>query len=453
MKGNINALWLSMSLLVVSYNLYAQDTRKITLQEAIELSLQNSKQLKLSQYKQSETGAMLREAKEKRLPDLSMTGAYMRLTQPNLDLKVPLGSSSQSQQGEEGSGAGTMPTVDQAMYGMASASLPLFSGFRIKNGIESAKYLEQASELDVLKNRNEVILNTISAYSNLYKAKAALEIVKENLKQSKQRVADMTNLEQNGLLASNDLLKAKLQQSNIELALLDAENNWKITYINMNLMLGLDENTLLEPDGSDLVSYDDDHSFNYWENIALTSRPDVQALEFRKKAANSNVKIAKGAYYPSIALTGGYVALNVPGLLTATNIINGGIGVSYSPSSLWHNGAKVAQAKARLHQTELSQDIHSDAVRLEVAQAYQQYLVAVKKIDVYETAVQQAQENYKIVKNKYDNSLATVTELLDADVARLSADLNYAFAKADAYVAFNKLKQVSGMIENNHSDQ
>lgn len=452
MKGNIKTLWLSLSLLVVSYNLYAQDTRKITLQEAIELSLQNSKQLKLSQYKQSETDAMLREAKEKRLPDLSVTGAYLRLTQPNFNLKVPLGSSSQPQQGE-GTGASTMPTVNQAMYGMASASLPLFSGFRIKNGIESAKYLQKASELDVVKNRNEVILNTISAYSNLYKAKAALEIVKENLKQSKQRVADMTNLEQNGLLASNDLLKAKLQQSNIELALLDAENNWKITYINMNLMLGLDENTLLEPDGTDFVGYHDDHTFNYWENIALTSRPDVQALEFRKKAANSSVKIAKGAYYPSVALTGGYVALNVPDFLTATNIINGGIGVNYSPSSLWHNGAKVAQAKARLHQTELSQDMLSDAVRLEVAQAYQQYLVAVKKIDVYETAVQQAQENYKIVKNKYDNSLATVTELLDADVARLSADLNYAFAKADAYVAFNKLKQVSGMIENNQSNQ
>lgn len=452
MKGNIKTLWLSLSLLVVSYNLYAQDMRKITLQEAVELSLQNSKQLKLSQYKQSENDAMLREAKEKRLPELSVTGAYMRLTQPNFDLKVPLGSSGQSQQGE-GAGTSTMPTVNQAMYGMASASLPLFSGFRVQNGIASAKYLQKASELDVVKNRNEVILNTISAYSNLYKAKAALEIVKENLKQSKQRVADMTNLEQNGLLASNDLLKAKLQQSNMELALLDAENNWKITYINMNLMLGLDENTLLEPDGTDFVGYNDDHTFNYWENLALTSRPDVQALEFRKKAANSSVKIAKGAYYPSIALTGGYVALNVPDFLTATNIINGGIGVNYSPSSLWHNGAKVAQAKARLHQTELSQDMLSDAVRLEVAQAYQQYLVAVKKIDVYETAVQQAQENYKIVKNKYDNSLATVTELLDADVARLSADLNYAFAKADAYVAFNKLKQVSGMIENNRSNQ
>ena len=41
-------------------------------------------------------------------------------------------------------------------------------------------------------------------------AKAALEIVKENLKQSKNRVADFSNLERNGLMAKNDLLKACL---------------------------------------------------------------------------------------------------------------------------------------------------------------------------------------------------------------------------------------------------
>lgn len=453
MKINIKSTFsLLMLSLMFGYTTQAQNVRKISLQEAIELSLDHSNQLKLSKAKQYENDAMLREAKEKRLPDLSVSGSYLRLTQPTFDFKVPLGSSGQSSEGEQGGGS-SFPTVNQAMYGMASASLPLFSGFRVQNGIQSAKYLQKAAELDVVKNRNEVIANTIAAYCNMYKAKAALDIVKENLKQAKQRVADMTSLEKNGLLASNDLLKAKLQQSNIELALLDADNNWKITFINMNLMLGLDEHTELEPDASDFIDYNDDHAFNYWEGLALTSRPDVQALEYRRKAASSGVKIAKGAYYPSIALTGGYVALNVPEVLTATNIINGGVGISYSPSSLWHNGAKVAQAKSRLQQTELSQDMLSDAVRLEVAQTYQQYLVAVKKIDVYKTAVAQAQDNYKIVKNKYDNSLATVTELLDADVAKLSAELNYAFAKADAYVAYNKLKQVSGVIDANQSNQ
>lgn len=427
----------------------AQEVRKINLEEAIDLSLQNSKQLKLSQAKDIEAGAILRESKEMRLPDLTVSGAYMRVTQPNFNLKIPLGSSSQSgsgQQGDAGSGASAMPTVNEAMYGMASASLPLFSGFRIQNGIESAKFLKKASELDVEKNKDEVIVNTISAYSNLYKAKAALDIVKENLKQSRQRVSDMENMERNGLLARNDLLKAKLQESNIELALLEAENNWKMTYINMNLILGLDENTLLQPDESDFTGYESSQSFNDWEGAALENRADVQAIDLRKKAANAGVKVAKGAYYPSIALTGGYIALNVPKVLTASNIINGGIGVNYSPSSLWKNGAKVAQAKAKLQQLEMSQQILNDAVRLETAETYQKYLLAVKKIDVYQTAKDQAEENYKIVKNKYDNSLATTTELLDADVASLGAKLNYAFAKADAYVAYNKLKQVTGTL-------
>lgn len=447
----IQLLYLFLPLLTISLKTEAREVRKINLQEAVELSLQNSNQLKLSEAKHYESAGALREAQNRRLPDLKASGAYLRVTQPTLNLKVPLGSSAQSGsgQGESGSSGGGIPKINEAMYGMATASLPIFAGFQIQNGIESARYLKKAAELDVEKDKDAVVVNTIEAYCNLYKAKAALDIVKENLKQSKQRVEDMKNMEANGLLPRNDLLKAQLQQSNIELALLEAENNWKITYINMNLMLGLEENTMLEPEPADFKDYTDDHAFDFWENAALRNRADIQATEFRRKAANAGVRAAKGAYYPSIALTGGYIALNVPKFLTATNIINGGIGVNYSPSTLWKNGAKVAQAKARLQQTEIAQQMLNDAVRLESAQTYQKYLLAVKKIDVYETAKEQAAENYKIIKNKYDNSLATTTELLDADVALLSAKLNFAFAKADAYVAYNKLKEVTGSLNIN----
>ena len=62
---------------------------------------------------------------------------------------------------------------------------------------------------------------------NLYKAKTAIGLVKENLEQAQQRVKDFTNIEKNGLLARNDLMKAELQASNVELALLDAETNYK----------------------------------------------------------------------------------------------------------------------------------------------------------------------------------------------------------------------------------
>src|SRR4051812_45094969 len=83
---------------------FAQNARNITLDEAITLSLQNSKQLKLSQAKIAEATANLNEARERRLPDLSATGSYIRLNEPTVDLKLKLGSSGGS---SEGSGSGS----------------------------------------------------------------------------------------------------------------------------------------------------------------------------------------------------------------------------------------------------------------------------------------------------------------------------------------------------------
>ncbi len=78
------------------------------------------------------------------------------------------------------------------------------------------------------------MLNIINAYTNLFKAQAAVTLVSENLKQSQQRDKDLSNMEKNGLLHWNDLLKAQLQTSNIELELLNAENEMKLSMVVMN---------------------------------------------------------------------------------------------------------------------------------------------------------------------------------------------------------------------------
>src|ERR1044071_2768278 len=242
MKSNkISKAVAAIAISLLAMSAQAQEAKHLSLQEAIRLSLDNSNQLRLQHAKVAEAAAALREAKERRLPDLTITGSYMRLNQPTLDFHTK-SDGQQGTGGSTGSNGLTSVAIDQVGYGMASLSLPVFSGFRIQNGIDAARYLEQASKLEVKTNREDVVQNTIAAYSNLYKAKAALDLVKENLKQSQQRVADFTNLEKNGLLARNDLLKSQLQQSNVELALLDAENSWKLTNISMNLMLGLPDN-------------------------------------------------------------------------------------------------------------------------------------------------------------------------------------------------------------------
>jgi outer membrane protein len=438
MNKRVTGLTMAMNLLAFSF-LQAQE-RPISLKEAVDLSLKNSKQLKISEAKIDEATAALKEAVQKKLPDANVTGSYLRLNTANIDLNT--------KNNNTGS-AGQAPKISQAMYGILNASLPLYAGGRIRYGIEASKYLVEATKLDADNNREEVIQNTVEAYVNLYKAKSSVTLVKENLNEAQQRVKDFSNLEKNGLLARNDLLKAELQASNIELTLLDAENNWQLANVSMNLLLGLPEKTELIPDSMLVNQKIDIKSLDEYVQTAFTNRKDIASLDLRKKAAESGVKATKGEYYPSLSLSGGYIAADIPKVLTVTNALDIGAGISYNIGSLWKTKAKVQQAEAKAKQVAISESLLNDNIRLQVNQGYLNWLSSQKKIEVYAKAVEQATENYRIIKNKYNNSLATTTDLLDADVAQLQARMNLVFANADAVVAYNKLLQTAGLLETN----
>jgi len=417
----------------------AQEKKTLSLAEAIDLSIKNSHALKNSQAKIEEATAALKEAVQKKLPDAGVSASYLRLTTANVDLKTKSNNNN-------GGTTNETPKVSQAMYGILNASLPIYAGGKIRYGIESSEYLEKAAKLDAEEDKDEVIQTTIEAFATLFKAKTAVRLVTENLAQSQQRSKDLSNLEKNGLLARNDLLKAELQSSNIELSLLDAENNLQLANINMDLMLGLATTTELVLDTNGIEKKDDPRVLDDYLQLANTNRKDVTALDYRKKAAVTGIKTIQAEKYPSISLTGGYIAADIPKVLSITNAVNIGVGVSYNIASLWKNKAKVEQAEARVKQIVETQAMTDDNVKLQVNKNYFTLLSSRKKIEVYAKAVEQAKENYRIIKNKFDNSLATTTELLEADVAQLQASLSYTLARADAFVAYNKLLQTAGVL-------
>jgi outer membrane protein len=413
--------------------LHAQETKQLTLADAIDLSVKNSKRLQLSKAKIAEAVAATREATEQRQPNASVSGSYLRLNNANVKMA-----------GDTGGKSGL--SISQMLYGTASVNYPIFTGFKIKYGIQAARYLEQAVSLDAENDKQAVILNTISAYVNLYKATVSARLMEENLVQSRQRDVQFSSLERNGLLARNDLLKAGLQTSQFELGLLDAQNAIQLTQANLNLMLGLAEGTKLALDTTFLVQTLALKTIDEYEQFAAQNRYDVKAIGNRKKAADAAIQVAKGDYYPSIGISGGYAAAYIPKFLTVTNAINIGVGVKYSLSSLWKTDAKVEQAKAREAQLEASEAMLQDDIRLSIQKAYQDYFFGQKRIDVLNKDVELSAENYRISKNKYNNNILTLTDLLEADVAQLRARLNLAVAKADAFVSYQTLLQKAGLL-------
>jgi outer membrane protein len=441
MGFNGTSLLFTGLLLMVSVDIAAQNSGNFSLDEAIQLSLKNGKQLKYNEAKIDEANAIWKQAKNNRLPDVKASASYLMLRSPDVNLKL-VGPQSSGQPGNSLSNI----KVGQVAFGIATASIPLFSGFNIRYGIESAKYLAEAARLDADNDREALILNTISAYINIYKARAEVQLIDENLNQSKRRVEDFIIKEKNGVIIRNDLLKVQLQKSNIELSLLQAQSDLKIATVNMNLMLGLPEDAEMAADTSWLLQLNDSRNFEEWKLVAIQNRKDLTALHLREKSAHFNLKSAKAEYYPGIALTGNYIAADIPNFLIVTNAMGIGFGLKYNLGSLWKTDAKIAQANAKQQQLILNESILNDQVRMQINEAYQAYILSLKKIDVFARSIEQARENYNVTQIQFDNKVVTTTDLLDADLAQLQSKLNFVFAKADAIVAHKKLLQTAGLL-------
>ena len=206
---------------------------------------------------------------------------------------------------------------------------------------------------------------------------------------------------------------------------------------------------MISTDASSFEKNIESKTIGEYVQLALQNRKDIQALSFREKAATSGISLAKSELYPSVALTGGYVAANVPHLLTITNAVNVGVGLQYNLGSLWKTKAKISQAQARQKEIAANEAQLFDVVKLQVNNNFENYLLSRKKIEVYKNAVVQAEENNRITKNKYENALVNTTELLDANVLLLQSRINLAVAKADVLLAYSRLLETTGTLLEN----
>lgn len=406
--------------------------RPLGIDQAIELALSHSEQSKIADTKINTAGFALKSTKSHRYPDLDLSGQYLRLTQSNADIK--LGSSTEEQS------TASNPDIGYIMIGRATASIPIFSGFKINNRIKASKNKYEAAFFNAKNEKQQIALKTVVDYVNLYKADISVELIEENLQRAKRRVADFRAMEQNGLLARNDLLKAQLQQSNIELNLEQAKKNQKIANYTLVTLLHLPAQTMIQIQNTD---------FNNPGIIGINDsikRSDLKALYFEKEAAKNQIKVARSNYYPSLALTGGYAALEVENVMTITNAMNFGLGVRYNLADIFKTGSEVKAAKSKVKELEYTMAMARDQITIQVQDASENYKLSLKQYQVYQKAQTQATENYRIVNDKYENGLVDTNDLLEADLDQLQAKINLAFAKADISQRYYELLNAKGLI-------
>ncbi|WP_281239327.1 TolC family protein [Flavobacterium praedii] len=410
----------------------AQEKTNLKLEEAIQLAWTKSNEVSLANTKVETKKQELQSVKNNQYPDLKITGQYLRLTEATVDLQF-------------NAGAKALPAPDQLLIGQASLKVPVFAGMKIQNGIKLQDNLFQAENAMASKTKEDIAMRVINYYANLYKTQRTIELLKENQKSAEQRVTDFTALEKNGIIPRNDLLKSQLQVSKIQLSLDEAINNETIINYYLVTLLKLPTETKIKVQESDLINFPK-NSVPSDEQPAFENRKDLQAIQYQEKATQYNVSMAKGDYYPNVALVGGYAALNLNNIITLENAMFFGVGLSYDISGIIKNGTQVKIAESKALEVKNSEELLKDNIRIQVQQAITNYDLAQKQDVVYNQAVEQATENYRIVKDKYENGLSDTNDLLEADVEQLKSKISETIAKVDVIQKYYELLSATGQL-------
>ena len=410
----------------------AQEKTSLTLDEAVKLAWEKSNEVTLASTKVNTKKYELQEVKNNQLPDIKVSGQYQRLTKASIDMP------------NQGEGA-SLASPDRAMLGMANLSLPLFAGFKIQNSINAYDNLYEAENANAAKTKEDVALRVITYYTALYKAQKTLDVLNENQKSAKQRVTDFIELEKNGIIPRNDLLKSQLLVSKTQLSIDEATNNLNNINFYLTTLLKLDPSIKLQVNEADFFNLKTSNAPTS-DAVALQNRKDLEAIRFQQKASEANIKVARAAYYPTLALLGGYTALDLKDIITVKYAMNFGLGLTYDISGIYKNSAHVREAESRALEVKNTEAVMTDRIKVEVQKSIEDYDLAINQSVVYDEALQQASENYRLVKDKFDNGLADTNDLVEADVEQLSAKINTAVSKATIIQKYYELLSVSGQL-------
>jgi len=425
--------------------------RSLSLDEAIAAGLEASPGLHASRMKVEASAAKTRESVADRLPALRFGGGYTRLSQvPPFEVSLPIFPN---------------PIVVSQNYFnnwnlKMSVQQPLFTGFRLEAGTESARMLERSAALDLEKDRSEFIFAVKSSYWGLAKAQEFQAVIEENIREVEEQLADVRAFFGQGLLTRNEVLRAELQLSNTKLMAIDARNAVELARTSLNNLIGLPIATDLDLTTSpeSLASQapeterasDNAAAAQPLINQALASRPEIKAAEFRIKASEAGVKAAAAGWYPQVALAGNYYYLRPnPRLMPAQDRFYGtwdiGLAVSFDVWNWGQTKSQSEQARSQLAQARDARKLLEDQAVLDVTQSRLALAQAREKIKVAGEAVGQADENLRIVREKFKQGVALNTEVLDADVFLLQARMARTQAAIDLVLAQARLDKALGL--------
>lgn len=247
-----------------------------------------------------------------------------------------------------------------------------------------------------------------------------------------------------GTSVVSDLLAAEVQLAESHQQVIQADGDIITAEAALNTALGLPITSPQKITGQLIEKKLDVEGQAELIRLAIEHRPDLNRAGLVARSGEVQAQGTRNEYLPRVDVFANFGA-------SRNNFVNGssdylvGASVTFNLFDAGRN-ARIAEASAAASLAASQQEHLANQIRFEVVRAYQQYVSARERLKVAERIINQAGEALRIVQDRYQEGLTTITEVLRAETTLTRARLNVLTVRHDYYVGYASVMLSTGRL-------
>jgi outer membrane protein len=399
-----------------------------TLADAWRIALENDDRIKAGAWDVSAADHVRAAAYAERYPSVNV-GANCIALSDQVSIASP---------------AGDFPLFGQGSLGFhATVTQPLYTGGKIDSGVVAAGAEVSANRWDVERTRLDVKMNVAEAYVAVLRGKRVLEVAKSKVTSLKAHAQDVENRYQVEKASRNEVLSVQVALADAQQQELRAANMLEMMKAAYNRALG--RNLVETVSLAELQDDGDPGAVDDLIRAAWGHRPELKELTARATALRGQASAACSETSPQVALRGGFVYQGDKYVQP-----NGVAGVALTAEwNLFDSGRASHRATALSQRAEgllrMRRDTES-AIALEIRQRWLEFQTAKQQIAVSRVAITQADENLRVVRDRYVQQLGNNADVLEAESLRVQAYMNWYNSTYEAVLVRLRLRRAVGIL-------
>jgi len=402
----LGLVFLSLSYLFIFAD---SSSMNLNLEKSIQIALENNIGYKITESMVDVSQAQIKEVEGAKKLNMKIQGGILQASE-TLD----------EEDMEAGDYSDLFSLTPMVPIISISATKIIYSGGKIESLIDQAEANKQISLNDLEKEKQKIIYKVTEAYYQVLQTEGIERVSAQAVKQMQAHLKSSEALLKEGMIAPIDLNQIKSQLSNLEHNLIKAENGHKLTMYNLNSIIWIDLNTELVLENN--LSYEP-CEINLEQALiqARENRPEIMNIAQQRRIMEEMVDVAKSNRRPQVIFSAESGIIGWQAMIVAEySFLDGGV-----------NKAKIDQAEINLAQVDQSEQQVQQLIEFEVRSAYLNMKEAEKLIKVAEEGIKNSQESFRIAQIKYNEGIATNTEVIDAQSTLIEAETNHLNALYD----------------------